>query len=283
MKITKLVANAKINFTLDIKGKRDDGYHLIDSVMQSVSLYDTVNIEKSEEISVSCSDGEISGESNIAFKAAKEFFDFVKINGGADIFIEKRIPKAAGLGGGSADAAAVIVGLDKIYKTELSTEKLCEIGLKVGADVPFCIKGGTVRATGIGEILNPLPNFLKGNIVIVKNGEKLSTKAMYEKIDNMEKMPSYTDKFIENHIKGETEKALKNCGNAFENVCKIDNIKNIALEFSPICISLSGSGPSVFAVFKEKENAVEFSKRLSKIGFEPYLTATTDVGIKEFE
>lgn len=283
MRITKLVANAKINFTLDIKGKRDDGYHLIDSVMQSVSLYDTVNIEKSEEISVSCSDGEISGESNIAFKAAKEFFAFVKIEGGAHIFIEKRIPKAAGLGGGSADAAAVIVGLDKIYKTELSAEKLCEIGLKVGADVPFCIMGGTVRATGIGEILNPLPNFLKGNIVIVKNGEKLSTKAMYEKIDNMEKMPSYTDKFIENHIKGETEKALKNCGNAFETVCKIDNIKNIALEFSPICISLSGSGPSVFAVFKEKENAVEFSKRLSKIGFEPYLTATTDVGIKEFE
>lgn len=283
MRITKLVANAKINFTLDIKGKREDGYHLIDSVMQSVSLYDTVNIEKSEEISVSCSDGEISGESNIAFKAAKEFFAFVKINGGAHIFIEKRIPKAAGLGGGSADAAAVIVGLDKIYKTELSAEKLCEIGLKVGADVPFCIMGGTVRATGIGEILNPLPNFLKGNIVIVKNGEKLSTKAMYEKIDNMEKIPSYTDKFIENHIKGETEKALKNCGNAFETACKIDNIKNIALEFSPICISLSGSGPSVFAVFKEKENAVEFSKRLSKIGFEPYLTATTDVGIKEFE
>ena len=283
MRITKLIANAKINFTLDIKGKREDGYHLIDSVMQSVSLYDTVNIEKSEEISVGCSDGEILGESNIAFKAAKEFFDFVKIKGGADIFIEKHIPKAAGLGGGSADAAAVIVGLDKIYKTELSAEKLCEIGLKVGADVPFCIIGGTIRATGIGEVLDCLPHFPKSNLVIVKNGEKLSTKAMYEEIDSKEKMPSYTDKFIENHIKGETEKALKNCGNAFETVCKIDNIKDIALEFSPICISLSGSGPSVFAVFKEKETAVEFSKRLSKIGFEPYLTTTTDVGIKEFE
>jgi 4-diphosphocytidyl-2-C-methyl-D-erythritol kinase len=120
----RYIANAKINFTLDIKGKKQDGYHLIDSVMQSVSLSDIVSVEKADEISVICGDDEISGEKNIAFKAAKEFFLYAEINGGARITIEKHIPKAAGLGGGSADAAAVLRGLNELYGEPFSKERL---------------------------------------------------------------------------------------------------------------------------------------------------------------
>lgn len=276
----KLIANAKINFTLDIKGKREDNYHLIDSVMQSVSLCDTVTLEKSDNITVSCSDGDIAGENNIAFKAAKEFFEYSKILGGAEIYIEKRIPKAAGLGGGSADAAAVIVGLDKLYKTDFSVEILRKIGLKVGADVPFCISGGTVRAKGIGEVLEPLPKFPERYLVIVKNGEKLSTKVMYERIDSKGEISCYTDKFIENHLKGQTDEALKNCGNAFETVCKTDNIKEISLKYNPLCVGLSGSGPSVFIAFKGKDEAQRLLDELTLLGFKPHIASTVNYGTK---
>ncbi len=279
----KLIANAKINFTLDIKGKREDGYHLLDSVMQSVSLSDTVTLEKSDNITVSCSDGEISGESNIAFKAAKTFFDFTKISGGVDIYIEKNIPKAAGLGGGSADAAAVIVGLDKLYKTNLSIENLCKIGLKVGADVPFCIVGATARVKGIGEVLEPLPKFPQRYLVIVKNGEKLSTKAMYESIDSKSEISCYTDKFIENHLNGQADEALKNCGNAFEAVCKTDNIRKLSLKYNPLCVGLSGSGPSVYVAFENKEDAQKLSDELTLLGFKPNIASTVNYGIKIIE
>ena len=279
----RYIANAKINFTLDIKGKREDGYHLIDSVMQSVSLFDIVTVEKADKISVICGDDEISGEKNIAFKAAKEFFLYTKINGGAQINIEKYIPKAAGLGGGSADAAAVIVGLNDLYETALTEEELAHIGLKVGADVPFCIMGGTVRATGIGEILEKLPDFPKKHIVIVKNGEKLSTKEMYEKIDNRKALKSNTEDFIKYLSQGDFSKALENTGNAFKSVCSIQNIEELAKDFNPLSVGLSGSGPSVYAVFSDEISAIKFAKSLSESGLTPYLAEISPFGVKETE
>ena len=279
----RYIANAKINFTLDIKGKREDGYHLIDSVMQSVSLFDIVTVEKADKISVICGDDEISGEKNIAFKAAKEFFLYTKINGGAQINIEKYIPKAAGLGGGSADAAVVIVGLNDLYKTALAQEELSDIGLKVGADVPFCIIGGTVRATGIGEILETLPDFPKKHIVIVKNGDKLSTKEIYKKIDEGESLSPKTKDFIKCLSEGEFSKALENTGNAFLSVCDIDNIKTSAKYFEPLCIGLSGSGPSVYAVFEDEKNAKEFANELSLKDLIPYTAEISSFGIKKIE
>lgn len=279
----RYIANAKINFTLDIKGKREDGYHLIDSVMQSVSLSDIVTVEKADKISVVCGDDEITGEKNIAFKAAKEFFEFTGINGGAEITIEKHIPKAAGLGGGSADAAAVVVGLNDLYKTALALKELADIGLKVGADVPFCIAGGTMRATGIGEILETLPHFPKKHIVIVKNGEKLSTKEMYEKIDSGKSLIPKTEDFIKCLLEGEFENALKNTGNAFLGVCSIDNIKELAKDFSPLCVGLSGSGPSVYAIFDCQKSAKEFADHLSRNNLTPYLAEISAFGIKGTE
>ena len=144
MQSLKIKANAKINLSLSVLGKRKDGYHELDTVMQSISLYDTVYIEKGDKITGEC--GEFGGEDNIAFKAAAAFFKVCSINGGANIKIEKRRPSAAGMGGGSADAAAVLVGLNKLYKTKLSYEKLLSIAVKLGADVPFLICGGSARA-----------------------------------------------------------------------------------------------------------------------------------------
>ncbi|MBP0959505.1 MAG: 4-(cytidine 5'-diphospho)-2-C-methyl-D-erythritol kinase, partial [Oscillospiraceae bacterium] len=150
-------ANAKINLGLDIVGIRDDGYHLLKTVMQSVSLYDIIALEKANDISVICSDETLPcGEQNLAFKAAKLFFEETKIVGGVKISIEKNIPSQAGLGGGSADAAGTIFALNKLYNADLSDEKLCEIGEKVGSDVPFCIVGGTKLCEGIGERLTSL-------------------------------------------------------------------------------------------------------------------------------
>ena len=154
----KVKACAKINLTLDIVGKRCDGYHLIDSVFQSVSIFDELCVEKGDGITVKCSVGSIDNKDNIVCKAAEKFFENTKINGGAAIEIKKNIPLAAGLGGGSADAAAVIVALDRLYETKLSNEQICSIGLSVGADVPFCTVGGTARVGGIGEIVEKLPD-----------------------------------------------------------------------------------------------------------------------------
>ena len=135
MQSLKIKANAKINLSLSVLGKRFDSYHELDTVMQSISLNDTVYIEKSDKITVEC--GELGGEDNIAFKAAAAFFKASGINAGAKIKIEKRIPSAAGMGGGSADAEAVLVGLDKLYEAELSYERLLSVAVKLGADVPF--------------------------------------------------------------------------------------------------------------------------------------------------
>ena len=182
----KLKANAKINLSLYIKGKREDGYHYIDTVMQSVNLFDTLKLKKADKITLKCSKRELSGEDNLGYKAAELFFGETKISGGASIYIKKRIPEAAGLGGGSADAAAVLLGLNKLYNSGLSNEKMEEMAASLGADVPFFIKGGTQRSTGIGEVLEALKPFKSGYFVLAKCGTKPSTGEMYRLLDSKE-------------------------------------------------------------------------------------------------
>ena len=138
----KIKANAKINLSLKITGKREDGYHLIDTVMHSVSLFDELEINKADSINLRCDESDIPQEKNIAFKAASLFFERTRLQGGADIVLKKNIPFPAGLGGGSADAAAVLLALNKLYNANLSQEALCQMALKLGADVPFFINGG---------------------------------------------------------------------------------------------------------------------------------------------
>lgn len=274
----KLKACAKINLTLDVLGKRDDGYHLIDSVFQSVSLCDTVSVEKADVISVNCTDSTICDESNIAYKAAKCFFAHTKISGGALITIEKHIPLTSGMGGGSADAAAVIVALDKLYKTDLSQEKLCEIGLLVGADVPFCILGGTARVEGIGEKMTNLPDMPDCAILLIKHGIKQSTAYMYKRVDVHPQGKFYTQKMVDGINNNDLNAVCNNVFNAFASVCDNEGLINDIKKTNPLAVSLSGSGPTVFAIYNDMDEAKK-AKEVLEEKYNPIIAVPTKSGI----
>lgn len=176
-------AYAKINLGLDIVGKRPDGYHNIDTVMQSISLCDYVTLERTSGIRITCNNPAVPTDGgNTAHKAALLFFDYAKLSpkkNGVSITIEKNIPMRAGLGGGSSDAASVLRGLDKLYCTNYSTVELLSLASRVGSDVPFCISGGTQRITGCGEILQPLDSFSEINILILMPNESVDTAFAY--------------------------------------------------------------------------------------------------------
>lgn len=260
----KMKANAKINLSLYISGKREDGYHFIDTLMQSVSLFDSVKLKKADEITIKCSKKELATEDNLGVKAAKLFFKETGINGGAEIHIKKRIPEAAGLGGGSADAAAVVVGLNKLYGANLSQEKMEEMTAVLGADVPFFIRGGTQRSTGIGEILEVLSPFKTGYFVLVKKGSKPSTGEMYRLLDSKE--PQFID--IDSSVRFATENDLKGLCDHLENsfglVWEDETLQNQLKEFGPLGVGLSGSGPTYFAVFEDLKGAKRCLKALKK-------------------
>ncbi len=275
----KLKACAKINLTLDILGKREDGYHLIDSVFQSVSLCDVLTVEKSDGISVCCTDSTINDKDNIAYKAAKCFFEYTNINGGVSVKIEKHIPLASGMGGGSADAAAVILALDKIYGTNLSEDALCEIALRVGADVPFCIAGGTARVGGIGEKIEKLPACPDCTILLIKHGKKQSTAQMYKKIDSYPTRELHTEEAV-NAIKSGDIKALcQNVSNSFALVCDNTALINDIKATTPSAVSLSGSGPTVFAIYNDTDTAKKALQKLEELGYTPILTKPAQRGI----
>lgn len=275
----KLKANAKINLTLDILGKREDGYHLIDSVFQSVSLGDIVSVEKADVISVGCTDDTICDGYNIAYKAAEKFFRYTGIDGGAKIAIEKHIPLASGMGGGSADAAAVIVALDRLYNTNLSQDALCEIGLSVGADVPFCIMGGTARVGGIGEQMTKLDSMPQCAILLIKHGAKLSTADMYGQVDQYPQDEYYTPKMVRSIENGDLGALCKNVFNAFERVCDNENLIYDIKKTKPLAVSLSGSGPTVFAIYKEIKDADTAKAILQDAGYSPIITTPCEYGI----
>ena len=249
----KIKAYAKINLVLGVNGKRADGYHEIDSVMQSVSLYDTVTIEKADKITVRC--GDLSGDKNIAFRAAELFFETAGISSGADINIEKNIPYPAGLGGGSADAAAVLLGLNKLYAAGLSLKQLETAAVTLGADVPFFIRGGTQRAQGIGEILTTLKPLKGGYLVIAINGEKPSTGEMYRKLDGEKHENIDVTNAVSAAEQSDLKSLSKYCKNSFADVTGLYGIDGIIKDSNPLCVCLSGSGPSVFALYESKDAA----------------------------
>ncbi len=275
----RIRANAKINLTLDITGKRADGYHLLDSIMQSVDLCDIITVQKNDNITVLCDNSDIIGEDNICYKAAKKFFEATEICGGAAIEIEKHIPLAAGMGGGSADAAAVICALDTIYDTNLTSDKLCEIALSVGADVPFCVSGGTARVEGIGEIINPLPLYNNGVFVIIKHGEKLSTADMFKKIDSMQCPLPKTPAAVAAIENGDFEEFYKNVKNDFALVAYDEVLLNDIKDTTPKVASLSGSGPTVFAIYKNMCEARHAAEQLKQKGYDPIIAEPAERGI----
>ena len=243
MKLT-VNAPAKINLTLDIIGRRNDGYHLVKMLMQSVDVCDTVTVwdDADSPIQVFCNREEIPvSEANTAYRAAQAFFEAAKIeNPCIGIKIKKRIPMAAGLAGGSADAAAVIVALDRMFETRLSEAELTDIGERVGADVPFCIFGGTMLAEGIGTILTPLPDLPDCYIVLSKPEISVSTQKAYSLADKhlLWESPE-TDDAVEAVCNGDIEEVANCIYNKFEkvlNLPEVASIKRMMLELSLIHI-----------------------------------------------
>ncbi len=268
----ELKALAKINLGLDVLGKRENGYHDVRMIMQSIYLYDTIRIEKTEadegislcsNLSYLPSDG-----SNIAYKAAELLKEEFGIREGVRITLDKHIPVAAGLAGGSSNAAAVLFGMNRMFRLGLSQKELMERGVKLGADVPYCIMRGTVLAEGIGEELTRLPAMPKCTVLIAKPPVSVSTKTVYEALDAKE-IPKHPD--IDGIIKGLEEGDLRQIARSMGNVLEdvtipmhpvIAQIKQEMLEAGAIGAMMSGSGPTVFGLFENRAAARTAQKNI---------------------
>ena len=286
-----IAAPAKINLSLDITGKLENGYHALDTIMQTISIEDKITLAKTgRQISVLCDHPQVpQGNGNICHKAAEAFFEKTALEGSVIITIDKNIPVAAGLAGGSSDAAAVIKGLNLLYGTGLTQREMCEIGLKCGADVPYCIVAGTCRAKGIGEKLTKLPSFAGVYIVLVVPDFFVSTEWAYKNYDlNSPDEKPRTEELI-SYIRGrDIKNTAERMANVLESVTakkhpEIQEIKN-DIKKSGACGSvMSGSGPSVFGLFENEEKArIAFSVIREKYN-RSYLTLTVDGGIKEWQ
>lgn len=273
-----LTANAKINIILSVESKRDDGYHLLDSVFQSVSLGDRLKLTKSENISIRSNVKELENEANIAFKAAELFFRETALKGGVKIRLIKRIPTAAGVGGGSADAAAVLLGLDRLYGTKLSKERLMNMALNLGADVPFFLEGGTVRASGVGERLERLPDFKEGFFILLKTEAKPSTKEMYDKLDAENPPKPKVDEFVRELSSGNINNAIKLFDNSFKACWRNSKTEQILKETAD-SVSLSGSGPTWFGFYEDERTAQRAYKKLKKLYEDCFLVRPADKAI----
>lgn len=270
-------AYAKINLYLEVCGRRENGYHEIDTVMQTVGLFDKVLLcydSDGEEISLTCNKRHIpTDRGNIAYRCAEAFFEKTGKKGGLSVHIEKRIPVAAGLGGGSADGAAVLKGLNCLCGTELSTEQLCAIGEPIGADIPFCIRGGCARATGIGEIFETVSSLSAFVPVVAMGKQGSSTPAAYKALDEANyKSVGNAEKLIEALEKKDGLALTERLYNAFEQVILKENaearsLKNRFLELGAKGSLMSGSGASVFGLFKSTEEAQNACNALREENF----------------
>ncbi len=271
----QLKALAKINLGLDVIGRRDNGYHDVRMVMQTIYLYDDVTIKKTEEpgivVKTNLSFLPVN-EDNIAYKAAKMLIEEFEIENGVEITLDKHIPVAAGLAGGSSNAAAVLVGMNQIFGLRLTQKDLMERGVKLGADVPYCVMRGTVLAEGIGEILSPLPPMPKCYILIAKPGINVSTKVVYEKLDSkpIENHPDI-DAIIEGLEQEDIHKVAASLGNVLEAVTiedypVIEEIKDAMKKAGALNAMMSGSGPTVFGIFDDKKVAKEAKETIKAMG-----------------
>lgn len=289
--IIKSIAPAKINLGLKIKGKRLDGYHEIDTIMQSVDLFDKITVKNiaGDQIRIKCNYSlNCEDKNNTAYKAAIEFFNYTEIKPkGIEIEIDKKIPVCAGLAGGSSDAAAVIVSLDKIFNLGLSGKELKEIGERTGADVPFCIFGGTARAYGIGADMEKISNLIECGILIVKPNCTVSTKYAYEIYDKYGCNGGRdVIKIIYYINKGSIIDVAQNLFNDFELFIKkseIDEVKKEIIKDNPLGVCMSGSGPTVFGIFKSFFQADQCRGHLKEKYDETFLCRPLDRGVEILE
>ncbi|MBQ7358332.1 MAG: 4-(cytidine 5'-diphospho)-2-C-methyl-D-erythritol kinase [Clostridia bacterium] len=279
MKALTKDAYAKINLFLDIDAKREDGYHNIISVMQSVGLCDTITVEYEEceqkIIEISCSNPDIPlGDKNIAYKTANLLLD----SGHVRIHIEKRIPASAGLAGGSTDAAAVLMLLNQLIGQPKTQEELLSLGAKIGADVPFCMLGGTKLTLGIGERISDFTPMPDCHIVIACMGEGVSTPWAYAKLDKMNgDFKNYTPRReLLSILEKNDGSYYSGMFNIFESAVlperpMAQKIKSIMLEYGAVRSMMSGSGPSVFGIFSSENEAISALEALKGMGADAHI------------
>lgn len=266
MEKMQLKALAKINLGLDVLRKREDGYHEVRMIMQNVHIYDQIFLEKQEQEGIRVKTNLYylpANENNLVYKAAKLLMDEFDLPGGMSIDLKKYIPVAAGMAGGSSDAAAVLFGMNRMYDLGLSLEALMERGVKIGADVPYCIMRGTALSEGIGEILSPLPPMPPCYILVAKPAISVSTKFVYENLraNELEHHPDI-DRMMEALERQDLEaltEAMKD-GNVLETVTVpaypvIQKLKDAMMHHGAMVSLMSGSGPTVFGIFENRQAA----------------------------
>lgn len=277
---------AKINLTLDVLGRRENGYHDVKMIMQTVELFDLLIIDKTKrDISVSTNLKYLpDGFKNIAYKAAAEFFKYTGVGGGIKIRIKKNIPVAAGLAGGSGNAACVLCAMDALCNTNLTDKELCKIAAKLGADVPYCMMGGTYLAEGVGDILTPIAPMPKVNVLLVKPPINVSTAMIYDEIDNAKilKRPN-TDAAVSALERKDVYGLSENMCNVMESVTEkmhpvIGTIKNKMSEYGALNAIMSGSGPTVFGLFDDYGKAKSAHDAFAAEYKEVFLTHTKNNG-----
>ena len=276
----KMRAHAKINLSLDVISKRPDGYHNLSMIMQSIRLSDELILRPCPEIRIQNDLHFLpADEKNIAFRAARLFFDTIGSQDGISIEIKKHIPVGGGLGGGSADAAAVLMGLNRMYGYPLSFEKLLELGLRCGADVPFCMTGGTCLAEGLGEKLTPLPALPSCNILLLRPRFPLSTKRMFSLVD-VSAIPHHPDmQGMINALQNRNMTGILNgMFNSLESLVprpEIREYKKLLLEEGADASLMTGSGSVVYGIFLSDEKAKKAKEKFARMGLRPCLTAPT--------
>ncbi len=278
---------AKINLHLDITGIMENGYHSVNTVMHSLSLCDTVVLTRraDSEYTVKCDVSAVPvGNDNLAVRAALLYKQAVSCACGADIYIEKRIPMAAGLAGGSADAAAVLRGMNELCGDPLSEEELCAIGSRLGADVPFCVCVSAAYATGKGDLLHPFPSMPDCTVVVACGGEGVSTPEAYGMLDRLYGgfavgcgyVPRDMSALRESAERGDVISLAKSMYNIFEEpVLSVRpvaaGLRSILLENGAIGAMMSGSGPSVFGIFTDEKSALRAAEAIKQTGVTPHV------------
>ncbi|ABO48644.1 4-diphosphocytidyl-2-C-methyl-D-erythritol kinase [Desulforamulus reducens MI-1] len=270
----RLKAHGKINLTLDVLDRRPDGYHEVEMIMQSISLHDVLEIEEqSKEISLTVSGISVTAEEdNLVLKAARLLQQVAGTGAGAKIHLQKNIPVAAGLAGGSTDAAATLKGLNALWGLGLSQEQLRQLATQLGADVPFCLAGGTAIARGIGEkltTLEPAPPF---GIILVKPSFGVSTAEVYQglRLEHLGKRPN-TEAMVKALKERDLGQVARELANVLESVTlrmhpKLEQIKEILRQIGCTGVLMSGSGPTVFGLTENREKAAELISGLPQAG-----------------
>lgn len=279
-----LKALAKINMGLDVVRRREDGYHEVRMIMQTIQLYDRLDIKRTQEPGIQIQTN-LSflpvNENNLIYKAAKLLMDEFSITDGVSVKLDKRIPVAAGMAGGSTDAAAMLIGVNRLFSLGLTKRQLMERGVQIGADVPYCIMRGTALAEGIGEALSPLPPMVKCPVLIAKPSISVSTKFVYQnlKLDDTTIHPDI-DRLIDDIKAKNLHDIAAHMGNVLETVTipnypVIDEIKKHMLSNGAVGAMMSGSGPTVFGLFDDEDTAKKAYKamRSSHLARQVYLTS----------